>query len=108
MMKMTLEEMAELVYEQACGETDILLRPELAGLEIENEYRDGAPCDRLYDVFWAAREQAAQGLEEDALDALDVMADRLLDIGRIIALKMFRYGMEAQRLGLPKQPPMSE
>ena len=107
-MKITPEEMGKLVYEQACGETDILLRPELAGLEIENEYRDAAPCDLLYHEFWAAREQAAQDLSGQALDALDVMADRLLDIGRIIALKMFRYGMEAQRLDLSKEPPASE
>ncbi|MGM9537825.1 MAG: hypothetical protein ACI3VN_05790 [Candidatus Onthomonas sp.] len=107
-MKITPEEMAKLVYEQACGETDILLRPELAGLEIENEYRDGTPCDLLYQQFWAAREQAAQGLHGAALEALDVMADRLLDIGRTFALKMFRYGMEAQRLGLPKETPASE
>lgn len=107
-MKITPEEMGKLVYEQACGETDAPLRPELAGLEIPDEFEDGAPCDLLYHEFWAAREQAAQDLSGQALDALDVMADRLLDIGRIIALKMFRYGMEAQRLGLPKEPPVSE
>lgn len=104
-MKMTLEEMESLVYEQACGETDIFSYPELIDLNIQNEYRDGAPCDLLYQAFWDAREQAARDLSSEALEALDVMADRLLEIGRTIALKMFRYGMEAQRLGLPKEPP---
>lgn len=99
-MKMTQEELARLVYEHVCGETSEALRPELAGLEIADAYADGAVCDLLYWDFWHARERVCAKLGHIRDSDLDELADVLIDIGKEISLRMFCYGMEAQRLGL--------
>lgn len=99
-MKMTQDELAKVVYTYACGETDQPLPPELEGLEITDAYADGATCDLLYWEFWDAREQYCKKLGIPQDTDLDEIAEIIFQIGKELSLQMFRYGMEAQRLGL--------
>ena len=87
------EDRVQLVYEALIG-----LRPySYDGEQIENLFETGKPCDQLYESVYAAKVALMERLGEDDEDEqLECIIQDLLEIGRIQAYAMFRYG---QKLG---------
>ena len=66
--------------------------------EIPCEFDNGKPCALLYEKVSQARERIAvrTGLDFEDRDLLD-MVEGMEEIGKVLALKMFEYGVELGR-----------
>lgn len=63
------------------------------------EFDEGKPCDLLYQKVCEARERIAQrtGIDFEDRDLL-AMVEGLEEIGKVLALKMFEYGVAYGKL----------
>ena len=65
---------------------------------IENIYAPGGPCDRNYIAILDAYERLCARLNQKDQDAdVETIIDALLENQRIIALKMYEYGVKLSR-----------
>ena len=85
------EDQSQLVYEALIG----LRSYSYDGEQVENLFETGKPCDQLYESVYAAKVALMERLgEEDEDEQLEFMIQDLLEIGRIQAYAMFRYGQK--------------
>lgn len=89
---------SELVYELLTGVRDAESEPLAQQLGIENMFDEGAECERLYAVTYDMRRSIAARLGTDTEDGeLHRLICAYEQMQRIIALKMFEYGVSAGR-----------
>lgn len=66
---------------------------------VENIFIPGHPCHESYARMWDAYLHLLTRLQEDNEDPdAEEMISSLLEHGKIIALEMFRYGQEYQKM----------
>ena len=66
---------------------------------VENIFVPGHPCHESYDRMWKAYRQLLNRLQEQDEDPdAEEMISGLLEHGKIIAMEMFRYGQEYQKM----------
>lgn len=91
-MKEQSMEFKELVYDLMQGAINLKEYPVPEAEIVQNEYAEGARCYQLYgEVFEANRRLCERlGVQEDR--DIELIIDNLLEIGKILGLKMFDYG----------------
>ena len=83
---------ANRVYDLLTGE-----EVPVAGLAVvENMFADGRTCEELYTAVYEANLRLCErlGMQEDA--DVELIINSLLQISRLLGLKMFHYGIKYQ------------
>ena len=88
---MEKDQLAEWVFDTING----FLEPECCLDNVENLFEEGKRCSQLYRDMAASRERLANRLECSEEDSdIEGMIAPLLDITRIVGMKMFQYGYQ--------------
>lgn len=85
-------EFAEWIYDSLMGSLTDVCRCR----EVEDLFEEGKPCEVLYgqmlDAYWRLCERLEEEAEAD--DDGEIMINAMLDIMRIVGLKMFECGQK--------------
>ena len=93
---------AELIYQILNGEIE---RNEVSlpdGVDVMDEFTDGRECGRLYDRVYSAKLRLGNRLGMDEDSDVEEIINCMCSISRILADKMFQYGMIFQTRSLKK------
>lgn len=94
---MEKDQLGEWVFDTING----FLEPECCLDNVENLFEEGKRCSQLYRDMAASRERLASRLECSEEDSdIEGLIAPLLDITRIVGMKMFQYGYQ---LGMQKE-----
>jgi hypothetical protein len=64
---------------------------------VENEFDDGKPCAVLYQEVFDANRRLCERLGVDEDKDIEHLINNMQDIAKILAMKMFDYGMQVQQ-----------
>jgi hypothetical protein len=64
---------------------------------VVNEFADGKTCATLYQEVFDANRRLCDRLGEDEDKDIELMINNMQDITKILAMKMFDYGMQIQK-----------
>jgi hypothetical protein len=64
---------------------------------VENEFADGKPCAALYQEVFNANRRLCDRLGVDEDKDIEHLINNMQDIAKILAMKMFDYGMQVQQ-----------
>jgi hypothetical protein len=64
---------------------------------VENEFADGKPCAALYQEVFNANRRLCDRLGVDEDKDIEHLINNMQDIAKILAMKMFDYGIQVQQ-----------
>ena len=93
----------ELIYDMINGFLEAIPIELPGNAIVEDEFKPGSPCFELYAQVYEANRRLCGRLGVNEDEDVELVIDNLLQIGKHLSLKMFRYG-----IALSAKRPLSE
>lgn len=82
----------ERIYELASGYFTEEVNHVVDEVEIQDEFREGSTCSRLYEKITELEKKLCEKLQADEVRDLERIIDCMEDITKKIAMRMYDYG----------------
>lgn len=86
----------EIIYQVMNGYVDLRMVSLPKNWTVVDEFSDGRECGRLYERVYAAKKRLAEKTGESENADVEEIIGCMCRIARVLAMKMYDYGMEAK------------